>query len=113
MLYISDIEIIKAYMKTTGHKVNFTDDELLAILEYYRFNNEEFNEHTLQAWGSYENPIDCLEVNDRELLPDDFYGMDCVIQMDMAWKIIHRKYPVIVMEEDDDLPYHILVHIKK
>ena len=113
MLYINDIEVIKAYMSTTNREVYFSDEELQAILDYYRNHNEEFDKYTLQAWGSYEDPIDCLEINDEELLDDDFYEMDLIIQMDRAWKILRRKYPVIVMEEDEENPYHILVRIGK
>ena len=113
MLYINNIEVIKAFMSTTDREVYFSDEELQAILDYYQTRNEEFDKYTLQAWGSYEDPIDCLEINDEELLSDDFYEMDCVMQMDRAWKILRKKYPVIVMPEDDETPYHILVRIGK
>ncbi len=113
MLYIKNIDLIKAFMGTTDREVYFSDEELQAIVDYYNDHDEEFDKYTLQAWGSYEDPIDCLEINDEELLTDDFYENDSEIQMDIAWKLLREKYPVIIMPESEDEFYHILVRIGK
>ena len=113
MLYINDIEIIKAYMATTDREVYHSDEELLAIVRYYKTHNEEFDKYTLQAWGSYEDPIDCLEINNEELLNEDFYKLDLADQLTKAWRMLRERYPVIVITEDENNPYHILVRIGK
>ena len=112
MLYINDIEIIKAYLSTTDRKdIPFNDNQLQAILEYYTHVDEEFDKYTIQAWGMYESILDLVE--DDEDLPKGFDDMDLGDKMEIAWRIGNEKYPIIIMEEDDDNFQHLLVRVGK
>ena len=112
MLYINDIEIIKAYLSTTDRNdIPFTDNQLQAILEYYTHVDEEFDKYTIQAWGMYESILDLVE--DDEDLPKGFDDMDLGDKMEIAWRIGNEKYPIIIMEEDDDNFQHLLVRVGK
>lgn len=114
MLYINDIEIIKAYLSTTDRNdINFTDKELRLILEFYKGADEEFDKYTIQSWGSYESVLDVVEINNEDELPENFDELDLADKFDIAWDIVNRKYAYIEVEEDENEIAHLLVRIGK
>ena len=114
MLYIKDIEIIKAYLSTTDrNEIPFTDKELQAIVDYYTYADEEFDKYTIQAWGKYEDILDLVEEYNADELPENFDEMDLADKFDIAWRIEHANYPIIIMEEDKDEFEHLLVRVGK
>lgn len=114
MLYIKDIEIIKAYLSTTDrNEIPFTDKELQAIVDYYTYADEEFDKYTIQAWGKYEDILDLVEEYNADELPENFDEMDLADKFDIAWRIGHANYPIIIMEEDEDEFEHLLVRVGK
>lgn len=122
MLYINDIEMIKIiedfrsyFCKTENSATKFSDNELRAILEYYKEIDEEYTKDSIQSWKVFDNVIDIVDVYHKDLLPKNFDKMDLADKIEMCWHIVNLRYPVIIVdndEEDCESFEHILIRVK-
>ena len=56
MLYISDTSIIKTVLEALKQNIShLNDDDIEAIMNYYRFNDERLTQYTFEDWHHYES----------------------------------------------------------
>ena len=56
MLYISDTSIIKTVLEALKQDISHLNDEdIEAIMNYYRFNDERLTQYTFEDWHHYKS----------------------------------------------------------